>query len=189
MPAMKPGYQGKFALLNILLLFLVTFGSAAAQNEVTGTVEAVINGESRSWYTMLLKVAETGQPTATWSDDFGATFSIQAHPEQRFSVEGTLSIEFWAFEFPGDCPCTFPEASVIFWSTSSMFENVYEDPEATVTITSIEPVGDGVFAVEGSFSATLVFQASLRDEPDPSDTLEVEGTFVIERMLREELLD
>lgn len=185
----KNGYKLKTAVFALLLLALITLGSAAAQSVVTGTVDAVVNGESRTWYTMLFRAEENGQPSATWSDDFGTNFSIQAHPEQRFSVEGALSIEFWALEFPSNCPCTLPEASVLFWETSSMFENVYEDSDATVTLTSIEPLGDGVFAVEGTFSANLVFQAAMGEEPDPSNTLEIEGTFSIERMPREELLD
>lgn len=181
--------QVRLVPLTLFLLALVFLGSAAAQTEATGTVNAVVDGESRTWYTLLFQVDGGQQPTATFSDDFGANFSIQAHPEKRFSVTGTLSLEFWAFEFPSDCPCVFPEATVMLWTTSSMFENVYQDDEATVTLTSIEPLGEDVFSIEGSFNAKLVFQASIYAEPDPSDTLELEGTFVIQRMSREELLE
>lgn len=189
MQTIRHGFQLNLVSFAFLLLALVVFGSAAAQNTVTGTVDAVVNGEARTWYTMLLEAESTGQPTATWSDDMFTNFSIQAHPEKRFSVEGALSIEFMTFKFPEACPCTFPDATVTIWATSSMFNNFYEDSYATLTLTSIEPLGNDVFAIEGSFSANLVFWASLGSEPDPNNTLEVEGTFAIEHMPRESLED
>ncbi len=189
MPSTEHRFKAKIASFAFLMLTLVLLGSAAAQNQVTGTVEAVVDDESRTWYTMLFEAEESGQPTATWSDDMFTTFSIQAHPEKRYSVEGALSIEFMSFQFPEACPCAFTDASVIIWTSSSMFKNIYYDDEATVTLTSIEPIGDDVFAIQGSFSATLVFQAAMGEEPDADDTIEIMGTFAIDTMPREALLD
>lgn len=178
-----------FTLLLLAVMTLGSFGSSLAQNEATGTVEGLIDGEARSWYTVLFAGEETDQPTATWSADPLTSFSIQAHPELLFSVSGTLSIEFWSFEFPDDCPCTFPQASVMLWTGSSVLENIYQDDEATVTITSLEHLADDALAIKGSFTANLAFQASLYEEPDADDTLPLEGTFSIEYLPRDGLFD
>lgn len=169
------------------LFLLLILATAPAQSTPTGTVEATVDGASRTLSTMLFEGESSGLPTATWQDVMGmfAMVSIRAHPEEHYTTEGTLSIEFTDLTgVPSDCPCTYADATVMLWTTSAILEDVYMDDAAEVVVTSLEPLGDDVYALRGTFAADPVLYPSIPSGPDPDERITIEGTFEIDRLPR-----
>ena len=167
------------------LLALTLAASVLAQGvRVLGTIDGTLGGEPRTWYALDYGLdADEAQPTATFSD-FGFGFlslSIVANPEQRFMVEGAISVDITAMAGL-DCPCVFDDAEVVYWSGPSMFSDLYVSDEpgrARVTITRWEQVSDGVFALEGEVEAELVYREGIFAEPDGARTLRLEASIAI----------
>ena len=174
----------------LLILLLISLSAALAQGlEVSGTIEATFGGEALSWNTFGAETANDYQPTASWSlfmDSF-ATLSIQGHIGSMFSVENALALELSSFSgFPSDCPCTFTDASFMYWTTPDMFDGVYSTKEGQVTLTKVEPLDGDAYRVEGTFRGTLSQLDLMTDTTDPEDSFEIDGSFVIERLLRDD---
>ena len=174
----------------LLIFLLASLPAALAQGlEVSGTIEATLGGEARSWNTFGAETIEDYHPTASWSlfmDSF-ATLTIQGHIGSIFSVENALNLELSSFSgFPEDCPCTFTDASIMYWTTPDMFDGVYSTEEGQVTLTKVEPLGEDVYHLEGTFRGTLSQLDLMTDKADPEDSFEVDGSFVIERLLRDD---
>jgi hypothetical protein len=187
MPPIRRQTVSAFALL----LSLALTSMALAQGvRVLGTIEGTLGGEPRTWYALDYGLGPEGpEPTATYSD-FGfalLSISIVANPEQRFTVEGAISIDITAMAGL-DCPCVFDDAAVVYWSGSSMFSDLYvsDDPgRARVTITRWEQVSDGVFALEGEVEAELVYLEGLAAEPDGGRTLRLEAVIALDEVPEE----
>lgn len=173
------------ALCAAIAAGLLPHAAVAQDVDVVGVITGSIGGEERRWSALGMETGEGYESTAYWMSVMGAitTISIQGHAEDRFAVEGALAIELTIFgPLPTECPCAIPEAEVLYWPTSSMFESLYVTDAADVTLTLVEPLDGDAFRIEGAFSATLLFQEGMMDEPDPSETLDVAGTFVVERL-------
>ncbi|MDZ7801155.1 MAG: hypothetical protein U5K81_10230 [Trueperaceae bacterium] len=173
-----------------VLVFAMIAGVALAQ-DVTGTITARMGGVERTWNTLGFDHPDGYQATASWSflmDRF-VSVSIQGHPGTSPQLEEALAIDVSTFDgFPTDCPCRIQQADVMYWSTSSMFEDVYIGTDAEVTFTVVEPLDDDTYRVEGSFSATLAYQARLGGPLDEGgDVLAVDGTFTVESLPRREV--
>jgi len=113
--------------------------------------------------------------------------SLTANLEQRFMVEGSLMIDISVMG-ELDCPCVFDDADVVWWSSSSMCNELYvsDDPGwARVTITRWEQVGEGVFALDGDVEADLVFLEGIGSDPDADKTLRLEATIRIDEVHEE----
>lgn len=171
-----------------LLLALVITASALAQQgtRVIGTVEGTLADEERTWYA--LDYGE-GEPTASVMDfGFGLlSISIVANPEQRFMVEGALSIDIGVMGAL-ECPCVFEDADVTYWSSTSMFSDLYVSDEpgwARVTITRWEQLADGLYALEGEVEAELVYLAGITANPDGERRLQLEATITIDELPEE----
>ncbi len=177
--------------MRLLLVFLfASLPAALAQGlEVSGTIQATLGGEARSWNTFGTETVEDYHPTASWSlfmDSF-ATLSIQGHIGSMFSVENALALELSSFSgFPQDCPCTFTDASFMYWTTPDMFSGVYSTEAGQVTLTKVEPLGGDAYRLEGTFRGTLSQLDLMTDTTNPEDSFEVDGSFVIERLLRDD---
>lgn len=171
-------------VLLVLALVLALSGSVLAQSaRVLGTIEGTLGGEPRTWYALDLAGPDGSDPTASVTDfGFGLlSISIVAKPEQRFMVEGAISIDITVMGAL-DCPCVFDDAEIVYWSSSSMFSDVYLSDEpgmARVTITRWEQVADGVFALEGEVEAELVYHEGVFAEADESRTLRLEASISI----------
>ena len=161
---------------------------AAQDFEVTGTIQATLGGEERSWNTLGFETPDGYQATSSWLLilDNVASLTLQGHPGDSWQVEETLSVEFYSLGgFPSDCPCTFTDAEIRYWTTSSMFKGAYLTDEGEVTLTSVEQLDEDNYRIEGTFRGTLTFEEDVVDDiSDPDNTLEVEGSFVIERLVR-----
>ena len=179
------------ATLGFALLLILAFTAVAlAQSPRTiGTVEGNLDGEAWTWYALDFGGPGEVEPTAYFSDfGFGLLqISIVANPEQRFMVQGALSIDI-AVMGGLDCPCVFDDAEVVWWSTSSMFNEVFVSDEpgwARVTITRWEPVGEGVYVLEGQVEAELVFIERLGSEPNADRVRRLDATFRIDELPEE----
>jgi len=113
--------------------------------------------------------------------------SLQAHPEQRYAIEDTLSLDLSFFSPPSGCPCSYgsDEVSVMHWPESTMLENVHSsdaDGSAEATVTVFEEIAEGVYRLEGTFSAEMPLLPRMNQEPDMSQVATIEGSFVVERL-------
>lgn len=169
---------------------VVVLGAVHAQDAtVIGTIDATLNGEAGTWYLLEFATDEGLQPTATWTSIMGTMLdlSLQAHPEQRYVVENALSLTLSLFSTPSGCPCSYgpDEVSVMHWPESSMFENVHSSDDggtAEATITDFEEISEGVYRVEGTFSAEMPLVPEIGQAPDLSQVATIEGSFVVERL-------
>ena len=174
-----------FRAISVLLAASLLAG-AAAQSEVSGTIQGTLGGEERTWYTIRQETPEKTANTAEWSvmpADIYA-ISIQGHREERFAVEGTLNLEFTFFGLPEECPCTPGDAHIIYFATS-ISQDLYEAEDPEVTLRELEVVDDETLRLAGEFRATLYYRADMMSELDLDESLEVEGTFEVTASLFE----
>ena len=184
---------GVAAAFAAALLWLAAPASLAVAQEFDeiGVIEGTIDGEPRTWYALSYRDDDgTVDGTANYQIWFERMFDldVQAHPEPRFAVEGTLSVRGSSWDgVPSDCPCPLNDPEVSYWSGSSMFADVYmidhDAPEASLTLDLFEPIGDDAYRAEGSFRAVLFRYAGFLEEPDRDDSITIEGSFTIERVL------
>ena len=169
----------------LLVLILVALASqfAAAQG-VTGTLAGTVDGEEREWVTFVLDTEEGPRSSASWNllMDRIFTLSIQGHSEPRFEVEGAIALSITEFSIPSDCPCSFDNAEIFYWTSSSMLSDVYTSAGNTLTLTTFERLNDATFSARGTFAGTLMYQASPTSEPDAERTIEVQGTFDVQQI-------
>lgn len=176
----------------LMVILVAWLSSAVAQFEVIGTATGSVDGEQRTWYalgyegeagldgTARLQEMPAGLATYVFID-------LQVHAEDRYMVEGTLSITGTRYGGLEGCPCAFDESEVLYFSTSSMFEGVYKSLESEVVVESFEVIGDGVAAVRGTYTAVLGFVENVMSggDPDPADVVQVSGEFVMDRLIYE----
>lgn len=173
-----------------LALLLALAGAAWAQDaETVGTIEGTVNGEPMTWYLLAMDTPEGPQSTATWSSIMGVMYdlSLQAHPEPTFVIEDALSLNFSLMALPSGCPCTYGpnEVEVLYWTTSSMFGDLHSSVDggtAEATLTTFEEIEEGVYRLEGTFSAEMPYVEGIGAEPDTENVAVVEGAFTVERL-------
>ncbi len=187
----------RFAHVLFVILALV-FSAASAQETATviGTIDATLDGEAMTWYQIEITTPEGTASASTWSNIAMTlhNISLQGFVEPSYALDGALAISVSLMDgLPEGCPCTYAdfEASVLYLSSGSMFSDLYTSDEeggaVTVVIDVFEPIGDGVYRVEGSFEATLVYVESMTAGADPDDSIEIVGDFVVERLPEEPL--
>lgn len=178
-----------FATLVALLVGLGLGAAVAQETTVIGTIDASLNGQAATWYLLEFATDEGPQATASWSSIMGVVLSVslQAHPERRYAIEDTLSLELTFFTPPSDCPCSYGSdaISVMYWPESTMLENVHSSDaggNAETTVTVFEETADGVYRLEGTFSAEMPLLPRMNQEPDMSQVATIEGSFVVDRL-------
>lgn len=175
----------------LALLLTIGAGLATAQSvAVNGVIEATIDGEARRWTTLFVADSDEGaQSSASFYDGgFGMLdLTVQGHlSEGSFQVAGALAITAMLMGgVPDGCPCPVPDPEILWFAGSGMFENVYRSIEATLVLDVVEPVGEGAWRVEGSFSGTLAYIERVGTEPDEDRTVQVSGTFAVNPMILE----
>ncbi len=176
----------------VAVVLVAGAGMAAAQFEVIGTATGTLDGENRTWYFLGYEGDEGPDGTARLeSMAIGPvafySLDLQGHAEARYLVAGTLSVTGTTWSSLESCPCTFDESEVMYFSSPSMFEAVYQSLESEVVIESIE-FADGVpVALRGRFTALLGFMESALSSggPDPERAIEVAGEFAIDHVVFE----
>ena len=174
----------------VALLVALGVGAAVAQEATAiGTIDATLNGEAATWYVLEFATDDGPQTTASWSSIMGVmlTVSLQAHPEQRYAIEDTLSLDLTFFSPPSGCPCSYGSdaVSVMYWPESTMLENVHSSDaggNAEATVTVFEEIAESVYRLEGTFSAEMPLLPRMNQEPDMSQVATIEGSFVVERL-------
>jgi hypothetical protein len=177
-------------LLAAGLLTALTLPALAQDATVLGTIEGTVDGEPRSWVQIEVPGQDGPQPLSSWANSFMTVHdvTIQGFAEPRFLLQDALSISVVdSSGLPTDCPCTYDEtaASVLYLSSGSMTEDLHmSDDGGSVRLTFdvFEPIGEGVYRVEGSFEATLPFRESPLASPDLERAIEVAGTFTVDRL-------
>lgn len=171
---------------------LAGLGTAAAQFEVIGTATGSLDGEARTWYFLGFEGDEGPDGTARLEAmEVGPVvfymLDLQGHAEERNLVAGTLSVTGTMWSGVEACPCVFDESEVMYFSTSSMFEAVYQSLESEVVLESVELADGGPVSARGRFSAVLGLVANVVSdrEPDPERTIQIAGEFVIDRVVYE----
>lgn len=180
----KPKFVSLFRIGAVLLAAML-LSVAAAQFEAVGTITATLGDEERTWYPLEYQGESSAVlSTMSYSNRNIHSLHIQGHVEETYAVEGVLSIDATFTSELEDCPCVLTSGDVMYFPTSSMFSDIYVSISMEVTIDSIEVVADGVATARGSFSALLGHVADLSsgEGPDPEQTLEIAGEFVIERL-------
>ncbi|MDZ7708214.1 MAG: hypothetical protein U5J97_10070 [Trueperaceae bacterium] len=190
-----PIVASRLRFLAMIMALFVGLGVAQAQDArsqegtVIGTIEATLNGEAGTWYVLEFATAEGPQATASWSSIMGVmlNLSLQSHPQRRYALEKTLSLEFSLYSPPSDCPCSYgsEQVSAMYWPESSMLQNVHVSDaggSAEGTITTFEEISEGVYRLEGTFSAEMPLLPQMNAEPDMSQVATIEGSFVVERL-------
>lgn len=185
--------RGVVGRVLIVVGLLALLGSAVAQFEVSGTIEGAIDGEARTWYTLSFD-SDQGPDGTAWLRDFGndyytmVSLEIQAHDEPRYKTEGTLTLGGSLTQDFADCPCTLGEPDIMYFSSASMFSDVYQSIEAELIIESAVVLDDGAVRLSGTFTGLLglVKEVMKGDDPDTERTISVEGTFTLDRALLSE---
>lgn len=171
-----------------IALLMGTAPFAVAQTSTTGTVNGSLDGEQRTWHVLEHRSEEGTESSSTMGamPGFGGEsyiLDVQAHSEERFSVEGALHFSGMLDSLEG-CPCELTFTDSMYWTTTSMFDEVYRALESSVVVESVAQVEDGIYRLTGRFSARLGFmESAMQEEPDATRTVVVEGTFVLERVL------
>jgi|GEM_PF-655075 len=178
-----------------LALLAVSLAQVALAQEWRrlGSVDASLDGEPQRWF--LLEYTDEGvsDSMATFTE-FAPGFvlvSLQAHEEERYTLQGTLTINMTLMGSFDACPCPVDDVEMMYFTGTSMFSDVYLSEDVgtvSLTLTRFERLSDERIAIAGEFDATLVFAASVMGEPDPETTIRIVGTFETDE-LRQETLD
>ena len=177
-------------LIALLSLFVLTSSFAVAQNvaaaETTGTITGTLNGEEFAWRTVLFDTPEGEQNTASYNRiSMGPftlfDFSLQGHFEDKFS-EQAIVLGFAVFNEDDllACPCTFDEGEAMYFTTSSMFGQVYV-ADGTLILETVEKLNDDTYAMTGTFVGEGVFMESA-GQVDEENIMEFNINFSIERV-------
>lgn len=186
-----PRMHIRTALLILVLLFAVATSTfAAAQNvaaaETTGTITGTLNGEEFAWRTVLFETPEGDQNTASFNRmAMGPItlfdFSLQGHFADQFT-EQAIVLGFAIFNEDDllHCPCTFDDAEAMYFTTSSMFGNVYV-ADGTLTVETAEKLDDDTYALSGTFVGEGIFMESPTNI-DNDNVMEFHIDFSIDRV-------
>lgn len=173
-----------------LLCLLSLFGLGFAQQplETSGTITATLGGEERVWHTVVTKAPDVRVNTANWMLIENSmmslhTFMLSAYPGEGVTLadvqvnEGMLELTVNFFgELPEACPCTVD--GVITYATSDeLVDKQYVNEEVTFTLSELRRIDESSFAVKGSFDTSLMYREDYMEAPDPSNTLDISGSF------------
>jgi len=170
-------------------VFVALIGAAVAQQplETSGVINATLGGEQRVWHSVITKGPGVRVNTADWSHfAMGRgfyTFGLSGYPgtdvtlDDVQTMEGRLELSIMFFgDLPTDCPCTV-DASITYHSRDSITKDMYVNDKVPVTLTDFRVVDETTFAMAGNFAGTLAFEKDALSDPDPTNTLEIDGSF------------
>lgn len=144
-----------------------------------GRIEATLNGEARTWYTLTLTLGGQTDASATFSTgSLTSDLHMQAHPRPSFTTTDVLSIDLMyrgAYQpgaDPMDVEIMYMPTGMRppFWTSSSTGTPV------SVTFDELSLDSD-VGHATGTFSATLCIVEALGADPDTSQCQPIEGRF------------
>lgn len=157
----------------LLLTATLALPFSALADSVTGTLD----GDEREWHV----VTHSEGSTANFSEIAPGmyTVTIQAHREQRYALEGTLSIDFMVMNGQP------MNASLMYLPEDNMIPHYGTEGEtASVQFDTLEIDGETA-RLKGSVETTLLYLASIAEGHDPDDTLDVAVNFDVEAIRQE----
>jgi hypothetical protein len=152
-----------------------------------GSIQATLGGEDRTWIALFMDRDSGPEATSTYqSRAIGGltshSLSLGGHVGRSPSVDGSIRITVMTTDALDACPCTFENSETIeYWVDFP--DDRYEANTANVTVDRFVSTADGTFEAAGSFSGVLGRPADMADA-DPSDTLSIEGTFEVARIVQ-----
>lgn len=204
--------------LTFILTGLGSLGLAQPGWQQTGLIDALIDGRQHTFVTssstvpedaavgvtdenvraMLEKVAGTEQHTATWmlTEPFEMG-GLVLLPAQMFASldasakdtggAGGFRIEFGLIQ---ETLALNPEADIDirYYPESWSVSEFYALTEGTMVLERVEVVDERTLAMYGTISGVLSFQPGYSVEHNPDDTLPIEASFSIERVVGSQLL-
>ena len=163
--------------LNVLSITALTSLCCLAFPIHAHTLEGELDGETRQWH-----ILERGGNSTAYYSSFGAgmqTLTIQGHAENRYAMQGTLSINLTVMNgnLLGDPEVSYFPESRMFPSYSS------EDGSATLQNFSMKQQGDHIH-VSGEVLGNLYRMEGIGQDTNYDDTISINVRFDTE--LREE---
>lgn len=158
-----------------------------ATAEEFGRIEATLNGEARTWYTLTMARGEQAHASATFSTSrFSSDLHLQGHPRPSFTSTDVLSIDLmYRGEYQsGAAPM---EAEIMYLPTGMrppFWTSNQTGTPVSVTFEELTLDGDTGRAV-GAFTATLCMTEVITDNPDTSQCQPIEGRFDTQVMIEE----
>lgn len=164
--------QQRLTACALLMGGFMLAASHAVANEISGTLD----GEPKQWHV----ITHAEGSTANFSELMpGMTdVTIQGHREQTFETQGTLSISFMVME--GEAS----SAMVTYFPESSIMPHYGTEDEVPIDIEVLDIDGDEGRA-KGRVATSLAYLASMSDDYDHSNTMDVDVSFDV-TLIREE---
>lgn len=145
----------------------------ALADEIRGTLD----GEEREWHVVTHAQGSTANYHELMPGMLGVT--IQAHREEKFATQGTLSIDFMVMQgTPG-------AASVTYFPENSLTPHYGTETEVPVEFEVLELEGDSGRA-KGRVSTSLAYVESMQSSPDADNSIDLDVEFDV-TLVREEL--
>lgn len=161
--------------------------AGANSGTAVGTIRGRLGDEDRSWIAHFRerdgeRAASSTYQTRQARNRTVHMLSLGGHEGTRPAINESLRITINTMEPIADCPCTFENQIIEYWIDT---RTRYETSEAVITVNRFEATSEGEYRAAGSFTGTLAGLSGAAGTPT-GETLTVEGTFDIERILRAE---
>jgi len=157
----------------------------SASADEFGRIEATLNGEARTWYTLSLTQGGQTDASATFSTgSFTSDLHMQAHPRPSFTSTDVLSIDLMyqgAYQ-PGAAPMDIEIMYLPTGMQPPIWTSASTGTPVSVTFDELSLDGDVGRAV-GAFSATLCMVETIGADPDTSQCQPIEGRFDTQVMI------
>lgn len=156
----------------LLMGGLMLVATPALADEISGTLD----GEPKEWHV----VTHSQGSTANFSEMMPGIMNVtvQGHREPRFETQGTLSISFIVMS--GDAG----DASVSYFPESGILPHYGTEQDVPIDIELLDVDGD-TGRVKGRVATSLAYVASMSDDYDHSNTMDVDVSFDV-TLVREE---
>ncbi|PAU72129.1 hypothetical protein ACSTAY_16285 [Vreelandella alkaliphila] len=156
----------------LLMGGLMLVATPVLADEISGTLD----GEPKEWHV----VTHSQGSTANFSEMMPGIMNVtvQGHREPRFETQGTLSISFIVMS--GDAG----DASVSYFPESGILPHYGTEQDVPIDIELLDVDGD-TGRVKGRVATSLAYVASMSDDYDHSNTMDVDVSFDV-TLVREE---
>ena len=175
----------------IVIAALAIAASAPAQGEEFGRIEANLNGDARTWYTIVLQQGGQRDATATFDTrrvGFATVWNlrVQGHPRPSFTSNDVLSINLGS---TGDVqPGTFTAEAEVMYMPTGMRPPFWTSGEgagsASVSFETLTVDGE-IGRAAGSFRSTICIKETLMADADPTRCQDIEGWFDTQLLIEE----
>jgi hypothetical protein len=150
-----------------------------------GRIDATVAGEARSWNVLHLQREDGLKSTGIYrSRSIGRntahSITLGGHVGTSITSPGSLHIIINTIQPLDRCPCTLDGQSIEYWAQRPVQR--YEG-KSVVTLDRFEANADGTYSASGSFAGTLPLITNGSGTPHPDESVSVDGTFDVARIL------